>query len=125
LVRFSGVHVDQEGARVRAAVGVGDRGAFEDETRRARYGLAMVLFERFVEARLRHALAGTLDVTGQKTRYLDAAGRVAIRSDVAFLSAGHVVYALDANRLRSRPPWRYVWVFCWSGILGTDSETRR
>ncbi|MGH9290900.1 MAG: McrC family protein [Acidimicrobiales bacterium] len=56
-----------------------------------------LLFERFVEARLRRPLAGTLDVTGQETRYLDAAGRVAIRPDVDFRSAGRVVYVADAK----------------------------
>lgn len=55
------------------------------------------LFERFVETRLRRALAGTLEVTGQETRYLDATRRIAIRPDVVIRSAGRAVYVADTK----------------------------
>jgi 5-methylcytosine-specific restriction enzyme subunit McrC len=56
------------------------------------------VFEEFVEARLRHYLAGSLVVLGQWPDRLDAAGAVRIRPDLVFEShSGATVYVADSK----------------------------
>lgn len=56
-----------------------------------------VVFERFVEHRLRRALAGRLDVRGQYRANLDVRGRVPIKPDLVFFDGGGVAYVADAK----------------------------
>jgi 5-methylcytosine-specific restriction enzyme subunit McrC len=67
---------------VRSCVGLGDR---VGGTRTSSFLVDMnLVFERFLESRLRDELHGRLQVDGQHRDHLDVGGHVSIRPDLLF-----------------------------------------